>query len=235
MEAPAADAILAAHREAAFAEMARRQSLFDATRPPCPKHWCDEDCETNGHVGDAIIHSSDSVTVETTADNIHKPIGSVEIRSWRYDALDEPTTSGVEVDLTNAGWMFIECANFNAAQARKLAAEMLRHADLIDPEPEVPATDVRVGDWLRVDSEWFRIYGITIDEPTDSVQIYTTVDWEELPEFGGDEEAHEFDIKDMVRVRRQGLTTSKDTAGPAEEQLCADHAHYIEPIADGVA
>lgn len=191
-------------RAAKFAEMRRREAAFAAVQAPCPDSWCNGECKDNLDFGDSIMHTSDAVTVPTATDSLHEPVGSITMHAWLYESLGEPTESGIELNLTNAGWLFDECANFTAAQARQLAAELLRHADRVEPECEVPATEIRVRDWLPVGDAWFRVYGITVDEPTDTVQIYTTVDWDTLPEFGGDEEPHVFDINDLVRVRRDG-------------------------------
>lgn len=182
--------------------MLRLEKLFDATRPPCPSHWCNDECETNLHFGSSITHVSDEVGVPCSSQTTDSS-GDPTINLWasRDDELDKPSESRVTLNFTSAA-LLDENVDLTAAQCRNLAAALLRHADLIDPEHEVLATDVRVEDWLSVGDEWFQIYGIGVDEPTDSVQIYTTVDWDALPEFGGDEEPYVFDIKDMVRIRR---------------------------------
>jgi hypothetical protein len=187
-------------RAAKFAEMSRREAAFAASRRPCPT-WCDGTCDTEGHFGDAVLHHCDATTVPITGE---AGPGTVTVGLWQHDSLDEPSDSGVVLDVTTAKWIFPGLANFTAAQARELAVELLRHADRIEPEFEVPVTEIRVGDWLPVGDQWFRIYSIDVDEPTDSVQLYTTVDWDTLPEFGGDEEPHVFDINDVVRIRRDG-------------------------------
>lgn len=180
----------------------RLEKLFDATRPPCPSHWCNDECEINLHFGTSITHVSDETSVPCTSQSaVAGDDTRIDLWARRDDELDKPSESRVTLNFTNAE-LLDDNVDLTAAQCRKLAAALLHHADLIEPEHEVLATEVRVEDWLPVGDEWFQVYGVTIDEPTDSVQIYTTVDWDALPEFGGDEEPHVFDIKDMVRIRR---------------------------------
>jgi uncharacterized protein DUF6907 len=203
-------------------DLLEKERLFDVTRPACPGDWCNGECEKNLHFGTSITHVSDETTVACTPDT-RDPSGDAAIRLWvwRDDNLGEPSKSLATLNFTDAD-LLDDNVSLTAAQCRALAAELLRHADLIDPEPGVPVTDVHVGDWLPVDDEWFRIYGINVDEPTDSVQLYTTVDWDTLPEYGGDEEPHEFDINDTVRVRRDACTTSKELAQDAALNPLAD-------------
>jgi hypothetical protein len=189
--------------QAAFAEMTRIQAEFDATRPPCPKAWCDAGCETDGHFGDAVMHASDFVTVSAEADHIGET-GEVWIRAQRHDSLTAPSDNLVEIDFQNAGSMIDEIVCFTPAQSRRFAAELLRHADLLEPEYEVPAEQVRVGDSLPVGEEWLYVYSVVVDEPSNNVQIFTTVKPGAWPELDGDEAPHMFKPGDLVRVRRGG-------------------------------
>lgn len=99
-------------------------------------------------------------------------------------------------------------ADFTAAQVRRFAAELLAQADLIDPSPlgeiDLPARDVRVGDFFQVDGEWLYVYGVSVDEPSFTVQVFTTIERGEWPELDGDEEPHQFELTEWTRVRRPG-------------------------------
>lgn len=118
---------------AQMAQMLADQERFHATRPPCPSTWCDGGCEAEGHFGDAMLHSSPEVTIPATPDRVGVEGASVWVRAWRHDGLDEPSESGVEVDVSEAMSILPERANFSAEQARQLAAALTAAADMIDP------------------------------------------------------------------------------------------------------
>lgn len=189
---------------AAFDEMAEQQRQFDATRPPCPKDWCDGTCETEGHFGIAVMHVSKIAEVPAEADRIGDT-GSVWVRAQRHDALTEPTTSLIEIDFNDSGSLIEERASFTPAQARQLAAQLLRHADMVEPEYEVPAENVRVGDFLPVGGEWRYVYCVDHDEPSNTVKLLPTIErgeWPEIEAFDEDATAQVFEPGDMVRIRR---------------------------------
>lgn len=127
------DLLEGAATAAMMTRMLADQGRFDATRPPCPSAWCDATCQDEGHFGDAVFHVSPEITTPTTSDRVNEPNGSVRVRAWRYDSLSDPTESGVELDLSAAKWLFPECANFTAAQARRLAAALIYAATLLEP------------------------------------------------------------------------------------------------------
>lgn len=188
--------------QAATAAELEKQRLFDATRPPCPP-WCDLMCETEGHFGDAILHVSGATKVAAEADQIGD-VGFIWLQAQRHDSLTDSASVCIEVDIADSGSLIEERAVFTAAQARQFAAELLRHADLIDPEPKVPAREVRVGDWFPVGDVWQYVYGVDVDEPSNAVQIFTTADRDTFPELDGNEDGHQFTPDEMVQVRRVG-------------------------------
>lgn len=189
-----------------FGEMLKRERRFEATRMPCP-HWCDGTCATAGHFGDAMLHTQERAVVEAVPDRIGAPTGRVTIHAWRDDNLDEPTTWGVELDVTESGSEIGDCATFTAAQARQLGMELLAAADRVDPpqlvEVDVAAPDVKIGDQLKVDGEWLHVYGVLADEPSHNVQISVTADPDEWSDLDArDETPESFTLVDTVRVRR---------------------------------
>jgi hypothetical protein len=186
-----------------------REARFDATRPPCPP-WCDNSCRVDLHFGDAVMHSNQAVQVPSTADRIGED-GFVTVRAWRHDSLDERSTAGIQLGIEDAGSVLDDEAGFSAAQARKLASELLAAADRIDPAPPgevtVAAHAVRIGDRLNVNGEWLHVYGVLADEPSNNVQVNVTRDpvcWSDLDERDEDPEA--FALTDTVRVRRAALS-----------------------------
>lgn len=185
------------------------QGRFDATRPPCPP-WCAQDCNEAGHFGDAVMHAADLVEVPSTPDEIGAT-GHVAVMAWRVDSLDEPSTSGVELRIDDAGCLMGDGAQFSAAQARKLAAELLNAADRIDPAPDgesdILATEVRIGDLFQVDGEWLYVYMVSADEASGSADIFVTVDQAMFPETEGDEVPYRFELSESIRVRRHSVPT----------------------------
>ncbi len=186
-------------------QMLRVQVQFDATRPACPKNWCDGTCENSCHFGDAVLHSCD-VAVSSTSEYLDHPPGTVTVTTWRDDSSAHGGTAGITVDVSEAATHLGDSAVFTATQARNLAAELLAGADRIDPAPQgqidVPAPDVQVGDRLQVGGFWLHLYSVLADEPSGNVQINVTVDPAEWPELDGDEEPHCFKLTDTVRVLR---------------------------------
>lgn len=188
-------------------QLLRMEARFDATRPPCPSCWCEIDCETDGHFGDAVLHQSRLAHVPADPDR-NGATAHLLVCAQRHDVLDEPTTGHVEIDFRSAGSLLDDRAHLTAAQARYFAAEILRHADMIDPEFKVLASDVKVGDLIQVDGAWLHVYGVMTDEPSDDVQISVTVNRVELPDFEDrDENPEHFTLADKVQIRRAGSTT----------------------------
>jgi len=187
----------------AFAQMLRDQERFDATRPTCP-HWCNGECETTAHFGTAVMHVAEA-TALTDSHRASHDCGVILIRAMRHESLDRPAEAQVGIYLDEADGAFPDSAEFTPAQAREFAAQLLRHADLLEPEQDLWAEDIRVGDLLPVGGEWLWVYSVNIDEPSGTVQVFTTVDRDEFPETNGDEEPHEFPLLAGVRIRREEL------------------------------
>lgn len=187
---------------AQFAQMQADQDRFDATRPPCAS-WCGTDCDTTGHMGDAIFHTSPEVTIPATPDQVSAKDASVWVRAWRYDGLNEPSSCGIELDLAAAKSILPDRANFTAAQARQLAAELLRQADLVEPEYQVPVQQVQIGDWIQVEGQWMEVYCVLADEAANNVQISVSADPGNWSDFDyRDENPEHFNLADTVQVRR---------------------------------
>ena len=117
----------------AFQELLDRERRFEASRPPCPSEWCDGECDSDAHFGDATMHYSRFNPVPVAAERLNEPDGVVLVRAWRHDRLDEASTSGIELDLSEARALISDSANFTADQARQLAAVLLAAADQIAP------------------------------------------------------------------------------------------------------
>jgi hypothetical protein len=204
----------------AHIEMERR---FDATRPPCPS-WCAGECVPENHFGDAVLHTLD-IDVPSTPDQIDAPDGTVTVQTWRIDNLDEPSSAGVTIDVSDAAGLFGESAVLSAAQARRLAAELLNAADRIDQasvgEMDVLATDVKIGDLYQVGGEWLHVYMVSADEASGTADIFTTVDPSCFPECDGDEDPHQFSLTDTVRVRRPRF--SGDPLKTGLSRTCSTH------------
>lgn len=193
-------------RAADLAEIMARQERFAASRPPCPA-WCTGECdEDSNDFGDAALHGGEVIALTSTAESENRPAGVVTLRPWSYDGLDEESEIGIELDVSDANWIIPGVANFTPEQARQLAAELVRLADQQDPEQKVPAEQVRVGDWFPVGAEWLYVYCVDVDEPSNRVAVFTTVDRQTWPEIdnGLDEEPHDFEFGQLVRVRRGG-------------------------------
>ena len=124
-------AVLALEVDFAAAQIAT-QKRFDAARPACPR-WCDRSCETDGHFGDAVIHTQAPAEVSSVADWNHVHNASVSVKAWRHDSLDETSVTAVIVDVSRAETATGDHAVLTANQARQLAAQLIQSADLVDP------------------------------------------------------------------------------------------------------
>jgi len=164
---------------------------FPHGRPGCP-WWCTGTCQ------------DPTDEMHTTSTDIPASGGKLTLTAWEaaqfgitvYAAASEQSI-GAHVDLT-------------VPQARRFATELLTHADLIDPAPageiDVPATEVKVGDLFQVDGEWRYVYSVDVDEPSLSVQVFTTIERGVWPELDGNEDPHEFELTAWIRVRRGGAS-----------------------------
>lgn len=185
-------------------EMLDREALFEATRPADPD-WCDKTCETIGHRGDAILHHSAHEFVPADIDFGMTPRGSLEVRAVRHDELDDESEGAVE--LSDPGELFVKDDRvfFTVDNARRLASKLLQAADRAQPEQVLPASDVKIGDRIRVDGKWLKVYMVLADESADNVQIAVIEDEDGWSDFDyRDENPEHFTLADLVLVRRGG-------------------------------
>jgi hypothetical protein len=181
-----------------------REERFDATRPTDPE-WCDKTCETLGHFGDAILHHSGHDFVPADIDFGMTPRGALQVRAVRHDSLDEGSSGAVE--LGDPGELFVKDDRvfFTVDNARRLAAKLLEAADRAEPEQMLLASEVRIGDYLRVGHKWIKVYMVLTDEASGSVQIGVIEDEDDWSDFDRrDENPEDFELTDLVLVRRGG-------------------------------
>jgi len=183
--------------EALLADQAR----FDATRPGCPD-YCDGTCNSLGHNGTSVIHDGDQVVLPCKAEMVDAPPATVAVRPSRYDQLDDPSEEEVELFIGDSQSHLGDRVPFTAQQAYDLGAALMSAARKLSDELTVLATDVKIGDRLQVSGEWRHVYNVDADEPSFTVQIFTTVDRTCWPELDGDEEPSSFEPTETVRVRR---------------------------------
>lgn len=185
-------------------EMLAREALFDATRPADPD-WCDTTCETLGHFGDAILHYSDHEFVPADIDFGMTPRGYLEVRAVRHDSLNDGSSG--EVELIDSADLFTQDDRvfLTVDNARRLAAKLLQAADRAQPEQVMLASDVKIGDRIRVDGKWLKVYLVLADESADDVQIAVIEDEDNWSDFDyRDENPEHFTLADLVLVRREG-------------------------------
>lgn len=192
-----------AHKER-YREMMLREALFDATRPADPD-WCDKTCDTLGHFGDAILHHSVHEFVPADIDFGMTPRGSIEVRAVRHDSLSEGSEGAVEMG--DPGGLFVKDDRvfFTVDNARRLAAKLLQAADRVQPEQVLLASEVKIDDRIRVGGKWLKVYMVVVDEWASCVQIGVIEDEVEWSDFDDrDENPEEFELADLILVRRGG-------------------------------
>jgi hypothetical protein len=186
--------------QAAARQASDYERQFELQRLPCPV-YCDRSCAEN-HNGDSIQHFQEMALVEAICED---QTGShVAVRAWRSEQLNALPSDQVDIDFLDSGDRPTAWVTLSPAQARQLADELNRSADFAQPEFELPAERLRVGDLYQVGREWLYVYGVMVDEPSNNVQIFTTVDRATWPELDGDEDPHMFEPGDLVRIRRGG-------------------------------
>ena len=98
-----------------------REDRFNALRPACPS-WCVSD----EHSGDAVLHVSQHVSIESVPDKVDAR-GIVEVSVDRFDALDDngavTTTSSIRVSVARSGCLLDEAA-LTVTGARALTAAL---------------------------------------------------------------------------------------------------------------
>lgn len=176
--------------------------------PACPG-WCNSICKENTTYEEYQLHAQQDTEIPATVDD--EPTRLL-LALARQDQADTAGQTQIAIALSTgfvaAGCSFDEEIRLSPQNARRFATELLAHADLVDRAPagevDVPATEVKVGDLFEVDGEWLYVYGVSVDEPSFKVQVFTTVDRGEWPELDGDEDPHMFELTEWVRVRRAG-------------------------------
>lgn len=114
--------------------MLEDQRRFDEVRLRCPA-WCDGDCETFGHMGDAIIHCSAETRLASMSASADPDAGDgvVRIKASRYEHLDETPELTIDLDVSEAAAALPGLATFTAQQARALIAAVTAAVERIDP------------------------------------------------------------------------------------------------------
>lgn len=185
-------------------EQARREALFEATRPADPD-WCDKTCDTLGNFGDAVLHYSEPDMVPAAVDFQSKTTGDIGVMACRFDSLDDDQSAAVVVTDPSSLFVNDDWVYFSPEQARRLAAKLLQAADRVQPEQVLLASDVKIDDRIRVDGKWLKVYMVLVDESANDVQIAVIEDEEEWSDFDQrDENPEHFELADLVLVRRGG-------------------------------
>jgi hypothetical protein len=176
------------------------QARFDAIRPACPS-YCVGECPDT-HDGYSVTHGGDRVVLPCKPEVLNGLPATVSVHPSRYDALDEPSEEEVELYIGDGQSVLGDHVPFTAQQAYDLGAALMAAARKLSGELTVPAADVKIGDWLKVDGEWMQVFLVIADEASDTVQICVTADPDEWSDFDyRDENPEQFKLADTVRIR----------------------------------
>ena len=156
--------------------------------------WCAAvaECEAARDVDGTILHTSDYRSVEAANAATGRPEELVISLSRCDDPDGEQGPTSVYV--MSAERLGCEL-RLPPAAARELAALLLEAADRAEPEHDMAAAEVRVGDQLRTADGWETVTGLLADGLRHEVAIFTDDDTDV-------DEAMRPDLDAPVRIRR---------------------------------